>query len=145
MVYNFKKFESVNKKTEDKITVTKSHSIGFPSKFYSDNHIKDFNYVVLFYDQEQKAIAVHFTNSEEEKSKFTIIRPKQNATGGAIIARSFFKTYNIDPAKFANRYEYTKDEIEGVGRVFVIELKERLQITENEKPVTESKVETLGT
>lgn len=134
MVYNFKKFENVNKKTEDKITVTKSNSIGFPSKFYSDNNIKDFKYVVLFYDEVQKALGVHFTNDEVEKSKFTIIKGKIGATGGSIIARSFFKTYNIDSTKYAGRYEYVKENIEGVGQVFVVQLKEKLQ-TEMESNV----------
>lgn len=128
MAYNFRKFLNVNKKTEDKITVTKSSSIGFPKKFYDDNKVADFKYVVLFYDEAQKVVGIQFINDEAEKSKFTIIRSKASSAGGAIIARSFFKTYNIDTLKYSGRYEYKKENIEGiVGQVFVIQLKEKVQ------------------
>jgi len=41
MPYNFKKFEGRNARLESRITITKSNSIGFPTKFYVDNKIKD--------------------------------------------------------------------------------------------------------
>ena len=39
MGYNFQKFEGRNVRLENRITITKSNSIGFPSKFYDDNKI----------------------------------------------------------------------------------------------------------
>ena len=48
MEYNFKKFEGVNSRSEDRITITKNNSIGFPTKFYNDNNIKRFEYVCYF-------------------------------------------------------------------------------------------------
>lgn len=133
MAHNFSKFVNVNKKAEDKITVTKSSSIGFPSKFYSENKIEGFKYGVLFYDEQNKTIGIIFTNSEDEKSKFTIIKSKQGTPGGAVIARSFFKTYNIDPTKYAGKYNYGKENIEGYGEAFFIELKEKEEEIEPEK------------
>ena len=125
MDYNFIKFENLHQRTEDRITVTGNSSIGFPTKFYNDNGIKDFKYVVVFYDKEKNAIGINFTNSEEEKSKFTIIRSNKGY-GGQIVARSFFKSNNIDPKKYKGRYIWEKTQIESVGEIFVILLKERV-------------------
>lgn len=120
-MYNFKKFEKTNQKNETRITVTASNSIGFPKKFYEDNHVENWKYVVLFYDEQEKAIGIQFTNSEEEKHKFTLI--KSNAGYGAsIVATSFFKTKSIDSKAYRNRYVYEKITQEGIGELFVIKL-----------------------
>ncbi len=39
--------------------------------------------------------------------------------------RSFLKTHNIDPKIYYGRYEWEKYNLEGVGNIFVIKLKER--------------------
>lgn len=126
MEYNFQKFEGRNVRLEDRITVTRSHAIGFPTKFYTDNGIKNFKYVLLFWDAGNKAIGIHFTNGEEEKSRFTIMHSKIGY-GGSIIARSFFRSYDIDPKKYRGRYQWEKKSLEGVGEVYVIKLRERKQ------------------
>jgi hypothetical protein len=121
MGYNFKKFEGRNVRNENRITITKSNSMGFPQKFYNDNGIKDYKYVVFFYDEANKAIAIHFTNDELEKNKFTIMH-SNDGYGGSVIARSFFKTNNIIPETHHGRYEWKKINEEGVGELFVFEL-----------------------
>ena len=126
MEFNFVKFENLHKRTEDRITVTGNSTIGFPTKFYNDNNIVSFKYVVLFYDKDNNAIGIYFTNSEEEKSKFSILHSKKGY-GGHIVARSFFKTQEIDPKKYRNRYLWEKRNIDGVGEIFVILLKERVE------------------
>ena len=123
MEYNFKKFESKNIRQEHRITITKSNQIGMPTKFYQDNKIKEFKYVVLFFDEMNKAIGIHFTNNEKEENRFKIIHSKKY--GGSIIARSFFKTYNIDPMIYHGRYEYEKSNIEGIGKMFIVKLKKK--------------------
>ncbi len=124
MTYQFKKFEGRNVRQEDRITITKSNSIGFPQKFYQDNDIKNFKYVVLFWDESNKAIGIHFTNDEKEKNSFKIIHSKKGY-GGQVVVRSFFRTYSIDPKVYHGRYEWEKYNLEGVGEIFVIKLKER--------------------
>jgi len=123
MEYKFKKFEGRNVRLEDRITITRSNSIGFPRKFYQDNRIKDFKHVILYFDKSKNAIALHFTN-EEDKNGFNIIHSKAGY-GGAIVARSFFRTYNINPEIYYGRYNWKKHKLEGVGEIFVIELKKR--------------------
>lgn len=125
-MFNFKKFEGRNIKAEGRITVTKSYSIGFPKKFYDDNLIDRYKYVVLFYDAENKAIAIQFMNDEDrrnEKNRFSIA--DHEGYGGSVIVRSFFKALGIDPTVYHGRYEWKKQNIEGEGEVYVIELKER--------------------
>jgi hypothetical protein len=124
MVYNFQKFEGRNIRLENRITITKSNSIGFPSKFYNDNKIKDFKYVVLYWDGGNKAVGIKFTNDENEKSKFTIIHSKIGY-GGSVVARSFFKLYEIDPKVYHGRYDWEKQNIEGVGEVYAIKIESR--------------------
>jgi hypothetical protein len=127
MTYNFQRFEATNSRYETRITVTKSNHIGFPTAFFKDNNVGD--YVVLFYDSEQKVVAIHFTNDGSQKGKFTIMRNSRNY-GGGIVATSFFKANRIDPQKYAGRYDFEKMDIsevglEGEGSLFVIKLKEK--------------------
>lgn len=124
MDYNLKEFTGRNVRLENRITVTKSYSIGFPTKFFKDNKIDSFKYVVLFYDENKKAIGIHFTGDEARKNKFAIIRSKAGY-GGSAVLRSFFRTYNIDPNLYYGRYEWEKINYEGIGEIFVINLKER--------------------
>ncbi|MEK7096608.1 MAG: hypothetical protein AAB881_01510 [Patescibacteria group bacterium] len=118
--YNFVKFESRNVKTEDRITVTKSQSIGLPTKFYTDNNIVGYKYAVLYYDKETNAIGINFTNDENEKNGFSIV--KSEKYGGNIVSRSFFKAHNIDTEKYHNRYNWRIYEQENAGKLYVIEL-----------------------
>ena len=125
MEYNFTKFTNRNSKNEERITITKSNSIGFPTGFYKENNIDKYKFVVLFWDKDKKAIGIKFTNDEEnkdEKNRFTIsTNPKY---GGGIIVRSFFTSNGIDTQKYHGRYEWKKINIDG-ETVFVIELKEK--------------------
>lgn len=125
--FNFKKFEGRNARQEQRITVTKkSYSIGFPTKFYADNNIEKYKYVVLFFDSEKKAIGIHFTNDENEKNKF-IIHHSKDGYGGSIAVRSFMRMSGIEPLKYFGRYEWKKGEVQGAGDVFIIQLVEKVK------------------
>ncbi len=121
--YQFIKFEGLHGRQENRITITKSNQIGFPTKFYEDNHIKDFKYVVLFLDKKNKAVGVHFANDEKEKNKFSILHSKAGY-GGSVSVRSFFRLNGIDPQVYHGKYNWEKQDITGVGKIFVFELKE---------------------
>jgi len=121
MDYQFKKFEGRNNKSESRITITKSNSIGFPQKYYQDNNIKDYKYVVFYFDKNNFAIGIHFTNNEEEKNKFSIIHSKIGY-GGSVVARSFFKSCNIDSEIHHGRYEWKKESVEEIGDIYIVKL-----------------------
>jgi len=120
MEYSFEKFEKKNIRQEKRITLTKSSQIGFPTRFCEDNNVKSFKYIVLFFDKTKKAIAIHFTNNENEENKFKIIHYKKY--GSSVIARSFFNEYSIDPKLYHGRYDYKKINQEGIGELFVFDL-----------------------
>ena len=120
------KFTNVNKRREERITITKSGAIGFPSQFYSDNSIKSFRFVVLYFDPDQHMIALQFSNDENEKDKISIIHSK-SGDGGYIQARNFFKTNKINPIVYAARYEYEKENNSIIGEVLIIKLKENAE------------------
>lgn len=122
----FVKFEETNKRQEDRITVTGHSSFGFPTKFYNDNKINEYKYVTLFFDQEINEVGFYFHNDETEKHKFSILKSKQGF-GGSIVASSFFKNKNLDSKIYRGRYEWKKLNQEGVGEMYVIKLKIRIE------------------
>ena len=109
---------------ESRISITKSYSLGFPTKFYRDNSIRIYKYLVLYYDDVEKAIGIHFSNDETEENKYAVIHSK-NGYGGSAVVRSFFNTYNIDPKKYHGKYKWEKQQLEGAGGLFIIDLKEK--------------------
>lgn len=119
--FNFIKFENRNVRLENRITLTKSNSIGFPQKFYNDNLIKDYKYVILYWDKENMAIGIEFTNNEQETNKFSILHSKIGY-GGSIGVRSFLKSNNIDPNIYHGRYTWEKVAINDNRSVFAIKL-----------------------
>ena len=129
MEFNFVQHVAVGKRFEDRITVTRSRSIGLPTQFFEDNKIKDFKYATLFYDKTRMAIGIQFTNDEGMPGKITITRNNQGY-GGHLLATSFFKANRINVKKFAGRYDYEKKTlrelgIEKDGEMFIIELTEK--------------------
>ncbi len=125
MAYSFEKFQSRHSRKEDRITITKSFSIGFPSEFYHKNGIKDFKYAVLFWDAENKAVGVNFTNDEGEKKNAFLIARSKEGYGGSVSARSFFRHYQIDPQHYYGRYQWEKHSQDGTADLYVIKLRER--------------------
>ncbi len=126
MVYEFKKFEGKNIRQEKRLTLTRSNQIGFPTRFYTDNEIKKFKYVVLYWDSKNKAIGIYFTNDEKEENKFSIIHSKEGY-GGSVVVRSFLRAYSIDPEIYYGRYEWEKLNLEGIGEIFLFKLRERIK------------------
>lgn len=122
MSYNFKKFESIGGKYETRFSITGSRSISFPTKFYEENNIRRFKFVVLFYDEDQKAIGLKFSDDESEPHKYTLI--KSDNYGASIVATSFFKKYNLDPKKYKGKYDWKRVNTD-FGKLFVIELGEQ--------------------
>lgn len=122
--YNFKKFNLKNKRQESRISLTKSHSIGYPKKFWEDNGISNFNFASIYWDSGNLVIAVRFHNNEDDEGAFKIIRNK-HGYGGSTIARSFFKIYGIDLGRYCGKYNWHKYHMENVGDVFVINLRDK--------------------
>ncbi len=122
--YNFKKYEKINSRFEDRITITLSRSFGFPARFCQDNELDNFKYVIIYYDEKNKAIGFSFSSDEQEKNKYSLIRSKKGY-GVIVVATSFFKNYKLDPKKYRGKYESKRKKIEGIGQLYIIDLKEK--------------------
>ena len=122
--FNFKKYEKVNARFENRVTITLSRSFGFPARFCQDNKLDMFKYVVLYFDEENKAIGFCFTSDALEKNKYSLIRSKKGY-GALVVASSFFKNYKLDPKKYRGKYEPKRKNITGIGRLFIINLKDK--------------------
>jgi len=120
----FLKFQNTHQRLESRITVTSTYSFGFPTKFYRDQKIDQYKYAVLYFEPSQMAVAISFNNSEQEPHKFRIVRTTKGM-GGSINATSFFKVYDLNPKDYHGRYEWTQQEMSGVGPVYIIQLKKR--------------------
>lgn len=120
-MYNFIKFTKTSSKTDDRISITRSNSFGFPRDFCNNQLKAKPSYVVLFYDQEKKAVAFYFTNDEQEKHKFKVAYSKQGY-GANVAATSFFKVNNLNSKQYRGKYEWKTTKIEGVGMVYVIDI-----------------------
>lgn len=107
MEYNFIRHTKTGKRFEDRITVTRNRAIGLPTQFYEDNRVKEYLYAVLFYDKQNNAVGIKFTNDSNEVGRITITKNNQGY-GAHIPATSFFKANRINTKKYAGRYEYKK-------------------------------------
>lgn len=124
MEYKFSKFTALKQRSVDKISITGSNTFNFPSKFYKDNSLDNYKYVILYYDSTSSVIGLQFTNDETEKFKLKI-QKSDRGYGGFISATSFFKTNNIDTKVYKGRYNWKKEDIENIGELYIIDLKER--------------------
>lgn len=119
---------------EDRITVTRSRSIGLPKGFFDDNKVGDYQYAALYYDKQNMAIGIVFTN-EHEPGSIKITR-NNKGYGGQIPAISFFKANRINTKKFAGRYEYEKKKLSDLGfsklgEMYIVNLEERSDANES--------------
>ena len=119
--YNFEEFTSFKGKFSSKISLGKIGGFGFSSGFFHRNNLKGSVGLKLFYDKDKKAVGFKFLDSPEEG----MVKLKPRQTGGYISAISFLGKYNIDPHKYAGRYDPKEIADEKLGKIFIIELKER--------------------
>jgi hypothetical protein len=129
MEFNFIPHTATGKRFEDRITVTRSRSIGLPKQFFDDNKIDSYKYATLYYDKEKQAIGIVFVNDESTPGKIAITRNNQGY-GGHVLATSFFKANRINTKKYAGRYDYEKKSlrelgIEADGEMYIIKLIEK--------------------
>lgn len=72
------------------------------SVFYSKENIKNFSRVVLYFDEEKKAVGFEFTNESNTEGAFVLIHGNKGTTG-SISARSFVKANNLDNPEYFGR------------------------------------------
>lgn len=101
----------------DFITVGKNGLIGFSVAFCERNKISQNMYASLFYDKNKKALGIYFS---EDKKKETYMKVINNHSSKQINCGKTLKLYGI--LQSAGRYQYEIEEIEGIGKLFIIQL-----------------------
>lgn len=121
-MYKFTEFTQVRAKLQSKITLTESGSFGFTSQLVKDEGLRPYDFVTLYYDSDAKAVGFRFHSDPSYPHLLKVIKSKEY--GVSVSATSFLNVNKIDPAKYSDRYGWKKVEQEGIGTLYVIELKE---------------------
>lgn len=126
----FKMFTETGSRNKEFISITSNKTFGLSRNFLDAHKIGPHHKAVLYYDEEEKKIALYFSMFET-KNGFNIRVPDPRY-GGTIVAKSFFDLQKIDINVYSGRY----DQIEKIrpsllgandiaGDAFVITLKEK--------------------
>ena len=141
-MYNFQKFTKTHSQTDDRISITKSSTIGLTGHFVRQNLNNKPRWVVLYFDAKQMAIGVRFTN-EDEEGKISIIYSKEGY-GAMINVRSFLRLNNINVDTVKGKHVWKKQNIDGVGELYVFELKYSAVVAESNISMNEVDNDQLG-
>jgi hypothetical protein len=118
------RFVGFGSKNSQKISITKSYSFGIPPALYSEYDLENISFVEIYFDPNEQAIALHFLK-EKSDACFKLIKYGQgDKRGASFVAKSFFTRYKLEPSKISGKYEVTKIQREGIGTLFVFQLKE---------------------
>jgi len=120
-MYNFTRFEGSGPSKDNRISINKSSEITLPSTFCYENKIYSYMFAVLFWDNEKKAVGLHFTNKKDEKGIYKVKRSSKGG-GARISAKSFIAKNKIDLSVYSGRYLWKKIDEPTIGQLFVFEL-----------------------
>jgi hypothetical protein len=117
--YSFVRFDGTYTRGDSKIGLNKSGLIRLSTGFCKLTNAKSFKYAALFYDSNNKAIAIKFLNKMED----AVLKVTQDGTAATLSALRFINSNKISLKESAGRYSWVKQEIEGTGEVYVFEIK----------------------
>lgn len=101
----FERFTKTGRGYTPKVSIWTRGQIGFNQGAVEKYNLKDFNFVVLFYDRDERKIGVRFTNDSSEDGANKIIKGK---TGIFVSAKAFLDYYDITHVK-TKRYDIAYD------------------------------------
>lgn len=116
--YQFKKFSGVYPRGDTKIGINKSGLIRLSSGFCRSTNIRKFKYTIMYYDNNNNAIALKFTSSREDGR----LKVTRDGTGATVSGSSFMKANNLNLKNISGRYGWKKISLPEIGEVFIIEL-----------------------
>lgn len=127
-INKFQQFKQTGTKLgKNIIGIMRSFGFTFSAGFYHRNKVKDFKYVVLFFNPENGgSVGFAFTNSEEAKGKFKVTH-SENKTSGSVTCRSFFFSYDLalKIEQIAGKYKPQEIEHPMFGNMHYIKLSEK--------------------
>ena len=105
---SFEKFTQVGRGYKPKVSITRSGLIGFNQGAFKHFKLDQFEWAILYYDNDNHRIGIELTNDADEDG---VCKLRKRASGADVSARSFFDYYGINYDK-SNRYDAAWDEIE---------------------------------
>ncbi len=128
----FERFTARGRSYAPKVSIWKRGQIGLSQGAVERFGLRNFKYVVMFYDSENKMIGLKFTNDEQEEGAAKMnVKPN----GAMFTAKSFLDYYDIE-YKETEQYEIRHDK-EADLYVFNLREAESEQDKEGEKSVDE--------
>lgn len=116
--YSFTKFDGIYQRSDNKISINRGGLIRLSVGFCRTTNVRDFKYVVLYYDSINKAVAFKFTvNQAKEALKLT----KDNSSL-VVSGKLFFLVNNLAEKNCVGRYDWQKLSLPNIGEVYIIEL-----------------------
>lgn len=97
--------------TVERISIMANGGFTFLSAFYKKNNINTYEYVVVSYDANSKAIGFTFTNDKKRTGVFKLSH-KNNRTIASIVTTSFWRDFQLNPQDHKGKYPphlYTKE------------------------------------
>lgn len=120
------RFTGYGSKVSRRISINKSYGFSVPRPFLKENNLLDSDFTELFFDKIAQVIGILFKKGEGDGGfKLNYYGTKEDPKGVSFVAKSFFTTYNIDVNKVAGQYSPQKKTVEGIGDVYLMQLKEK--------------------
>lgn len=101
MAFNFKRFKRFTEKKhrsgkigDPTVSIHKSMQIWFNAHAMRRFELYDFDYAVLFFDEETKTVGIMLTKDDEEEGVYKLIKPKSGGYGLSV--RRFLNFHEID-------------------------------------------------
>jgi hypothetical protein len=119
----------------------KNGGFGFLSGFFKKHSLNEFSYVSLFYDEAKKSIGFIFNNDKDYTGAFKLTKGKGGKSGqgsASVFPNSFWSAFNINIAEWAGRYTPKEISDEKLGKVYYIELKNKIDNDKQETKLTDS-------
>lgn len=118
----FERFTSIGGHFSYYISLNRVGGFSFSAGFCKKINIKQFPYIILYYDRKTKAVGFSFLK-EAEKGTFKLsIYGNKTAS---VRPNSFIAAYEIKPEIFAGRYEPKEYQTEEGEKIFYIILQEK--------------------
>ena len=124
--FNFTESPNTTAKVINTVTLTNNEFLSFPTFFLQQHRIREMGDEIglkLFYDKENKAMAIQFMNGNETGLYKLNISDKYGATSKV---RAFLLNNDLDVKKLAGKYEYKKYSATELGLdgsdIFVLNL-----------------------
>lgn len=128
-IEKFQQFQKTGVKLgKNVIGIMRSFGFTFSAGFFHHNKLKDFNYVVLFFNPENGgSVGFAFTNNNEARGRFKITH-SESRSSASVTCRSFFFNYDlgIKIEQIAGRYKPQEIEHPMFGKMYYIKLNEKL-------------------